>query len=298
MMTKRKSPETIQDISAEYLIKPKKQFEADLIERISIGEEFLVRPIKNALDFESLSDDYSLWHDFNKEFLKRSFNRTMNQYYKDYAKTGVIFGSMRPPTLQEKYNDKLVEIKMHIKRLNLIKGKLILLEELPEMSLKDENIEKNIQKDGLINLEKIFSRFHRVSQTLRHRHSSRDTIVINDEYDVQDLVNALLQIHFLDIRPEEYSSSYAGANSRIDFVLTNEDIVIEIKMTNDHLKDKDIGSQLLVDIGRYKSHPNCKILCVFVYDKEDHIRNKVGLKRDLENMSTSQMQIKIFIEPQ
>lgn len=42
---------------------------------------------------------------------------------------------------------------------------------------------------------------------------------MNDEYDVQDIIHALLKIEFDDIRPEEWGTSYAGSNSRMDFYL-------------------------------------------------------------------------------
>lgn len=146
-------------------------------------------------------------------------------------------------------------------------------------------------------LTRLCVRFHRVAQGLRHRHGNRDTLVIKDEYDVQDLLRGLLGLYFDDIREEEYAPSYAGANSRIDFVLKSERIVVETKMTNDGLKDKELGSQLLVDIGRYRSHPDCGTLVVFIYDKLDHVRNKTGLKRDLEKMSTPELKVRVFIAP-
>jgi hypothetical protein len=77
----------------------------------------------------------------------------------------------------------------------------------------------------------------------------------------------------------------------------DEKIVVETKMTNQNLKDKDVGSQLLIDIGRYRSHPDCKVLVVFVYDKGDHVRNKAGMITDLERMSSHGLKVKVFIEP-
>jgi REase_DpnII-MboI len=68
-------------------------------------------------------------------------------------------------------------------------------------------------------------------------------------------------------------------------------------MTNDSLKDKELGSQLLIDIGLYRSHPDCKLLAVFIYEKGDYIRNNVGLINDLERMSTPTLKVKIFINP-
>ena len=68
-------------------------------------------------------------------------------------------------------------------------------------------------------------------------------------------------------------------------------------MTNEHLKDKDIGSQLLIDIGRYRAHPDCQVLVVFIYDKGDYIRNKIGIINDLENTSSQELKVKVFIDP-
>ena len=83
---------------------------------------------------------------------------------------------------------------------------------------------------------------------------------MKDEYDVQDLLHALLRIFFKDIRPEEWVPSYAGSSSRMDFLLHQEEIVIEVKMTRDGLKQKELVDQLLIDIARYEKHPGCKTL--------------------------------------
>ncbi|WP_445923668.1 PD-(D/E)XK nuclease domain-containing protein, partial [Klebsiella pneumoniae] len=87
--------------------------------------------------------------------------------------------------------------------------------------------------------KKICSRFHLVANQLKTRHSNRESLVISDEYDVQDLLHALLHIYFDDIRPEEWTPNYAGGSSRVDFLLKNEVIIIEVKKTRATLKAKD-----------------------------------------------------------
>jgi glucan phosphorylase len=62
-------------------------------------------------------------------------------------------------------------------------------------------------------------RFHLVARQLRERHNERSTLQIEDEYDVQDLLHALLKINFEDVRAEEVCPSYAGGSSRVDFLL-------------------------------------------------------------------------------
>lgn len=150
----------------------------------------------------------------------------------------------------------------------------------------------------LARLEKLCRRFHKVAKQLRSRHDNRATIEIEDEYDVQDLFHALLRIEFDDIRPEEWTPSYAGGSSRTDFLLKQEKVVIEIKKTRKGLGDKEVGEQLIIDIERYKIHPDCKSLICFVYDPEGRIANPQGIISDLEGRSKGKFDLKVIIEPQ
>jgi len=111
------------------------------------------------------------------------------------------------------------------------------------------------------------------------------------------LLYSLLQLYFDDVRKEENNISNAGGNTRMDFLLKNENVVIEAKMTSDTLKDRKICDELLLDIARYKSHPNCKTLIIFIYDKGDYLQNKGGVIKDLEVHKTAEMDIKVYIMP-
>lgn len=135
--------------------------------------------------------------------------------------------------------------------------------------------------DALDLVVQLCGRFHAVAHQLRLRHDGRETIDVNDEYDVQDLLHALLRGFFNDVRAEEYTPSYAGKATRMDFLLKQHKIVIEVKMTRKGLADKEVGDQLILDIERYRSHPHCKTLICFVYDPEGRIVNPGGLQADL-----------------
>lgn len=159
--------------------------------------------------------------------------------------------------------------------------------------------EKNNQyssEHAIISLERIHKRFHIVTRLLKNRHSNRETIVIEDEYDVQDLLHALLRTVFDDIRPEEYAPSYAGSASRVDFLLKAEQIVVEAKMASKTLRDKQVGEQLIIDIKRYQSHPDCKYLVCFVYDPDNWIKNPIALESDLTGKH-DKIHVKIFVAP-
>lgn len=145
-------------------------------------------------------------------------------------------------------------------------------------------------------VEKICNRFHLVARQLRSRHGSRAPLLIQDEYDVQDVLHALLHIDFDDIRAEEWTPSYAGGASRVDFLLKNEEIVIEVKKTRATLRAREVGQELLIDIQRYRVHPSCKRLICFVYDPDGHVANPRGLEKDL-NSSGGEFPVTVLILP-
>lgn len=132
-------------------------------------------------------------------------------------------------------------------------------------------------------LDQLVLRFHAVVVQLRDRYDGRSTLDVNDEYDVQDLMHALLRLYFDDVRPEEWTPSYAGSASRTDFLLPQIDTVIEIKKTRKGLSAKVVGEQLIIDIAKYKKHPQCRRLVCFVYDPEGRIANPMGIESDLNN---------------
>jgi len=156
----------------------------------------------------------------------------------------------------------------------------------------DDN--SNIDVDNIIG--NIFNNFHLCCRQARNRYNNRPTIDVKDEYDVQDLLHLLLRLHFSDIRSEENTPSYAGQSARMDFLLKDNDIIIEVKKTRDTLRDKEIGNQLIEDIERYKNHPNCQMLYCFVYDPEGLIRNPKGLENDLSK-SRDNIIVKVIIKP-
>lgn len=158
------------------------------------------------------------------------------------------------------------------------------------------DLDKAPEQSPLLLMEQICSRFHLVARQLRSRHDGRPTLDVQDEYDAQDLMHALLCMHFDDIRPEEYTPSYAGKASRMDFLLKQESFVVELKMTRSGLGPKELGSQLIEDIARYQAHPGCQALLCFVYDPAGMIPNPRGIEADLKR-DDSPFPIRVLIRP-
>ena len=138
-------------------------------------------------------------------------------------------------------------------------------------------------------------KFHNVVKQLRQRHDDRPTLDVADEYDVQDLFHAILTIYFDDIRPEEWTPSYAGGSSRMDFLLDDEGVVIELKMTRKSLGTKEAREQLIIDKEQYKVHPKCKHLICFVYDPEGRIKNPRGFEKDLSQ--PGEHPVTVYVRP-
>lgn len=159
----------------------------------------------------------------------------------------------------------------------------------PRVKLKN-----TIDKDSA--LSNLFNKFHAVAKQLRNRYNSRSTLDIEDEYDVQDLLHALLRLYFDDVRNEEWTPSYAGGSSRMDFLLKEEEIVIEVKKTRKGLNDKELGKQLIEDKEKYKAHPDCKKLICFTYDPEGRIVNPKGIENDL-NAQGDDFEVLVVIKP-
>ncbi|MDB5337569.1 MAG: hypothetical protein JWN70_3188 [Planctomycetaceae bacterium] len=110
----------------------------------------------------------------------------------------------------------------------------------------------------------------------------RPTLVIRDEYDVQDLLRSVLHLEFDDIRDEEWMPSYADSSKRADFLLYEEGIVVEVKKTRSNLQQGMIADQLAIDIANYKTRPNTIHVVCAVWDTDHILSNPVALKMDIE----------------
>jgi hypothetical protein len=198
-------------------------------------------------------------------------------------------GMIAPPHIR--YKSEVVHLLSIIDSVKrFIKSAMRLLRQI-EVRV---SIKKDWQEtvDPMQKVTLICEKFHEVVRTLKQRHKDREALEINDEYDVQDLLHALLRLFFDDIRPEEWTPSYAGSRSKMDFLLKGERIVVEVKFD---LTDREIGDQLLVDIARYRNHPDCKALICFAYDPRGKVKNPKGLERDLGQQSNEQLSVKVVI---
>lgn len=150
-----------------------------------------------------------------------------------------------------------------------------------ESDIKATELVRRNTGDAVAVVAHLSRRFPLFARQLQVRHDKRQTLHFRDEYDVQDAMHALLKLHFDDVRAEEWTPSYAGTSSRIDFLLKPERVVVEVKMTRKSLNQKEVVNQLIQDKERYRAHPDCRTLVCFVYDPEGYCDNPTALEADV-----------------
>lgn len=144
----------------------------------------------------------------------------------------------------------------------------------------------NASLDAVDVLLQIGDRYSDVLRALSKRERSRPAVLSTDEYDDQYVIHALLAMFFGDIRAEEHTPSYAAGSSRIDFLLPEHGLAIELKHSRPSMSDADLASELMVDKARYAAHPRVTHLVVLVMDLDRVLSNPRGIERDLSEASS------------
>lgn len=141
---------------------------------------------------------------------------------------------------------------------------LLLLEDIENQLLEVMFISKSSEEV----LRDIFYNFpNAVQKIIKDRRKGHPEFEIKDEYDVQDILYVIVKSFFPNMRDEDPIPKVGGKSTKIDLILREEKILIEVKM----IKEKDSNEthfieQLKVD---FESYHKCiwleKLFC-FVYD--------------------------------
>jgi hypothetical protein len=151
------------------------------------------------------------------------------------------------------------------------------------------------ETDAVKQVQFICDRFHAFAASLRTRDRNREPLMVEDEYDVQYLMNALLNMHFGDVRPEDQNERRASSSSRSDFFINHKGIIIETKNVTNDLLDKRVNEQLVLAIDRYKAKKSATHVICFVYDP-NHLLEQPASLRDL-NGPHAHLHVKVIVRP-
>ena len=271
---------------------------AKIRDRIRVGRELKGSHLAySASESEaaSFNKEYQKWDEYNRDLIRSLY--TNDTLVTEYNWSVPSFTRSHQETEYSIYQRNLAYLEKKCDKLESLTERIDLVPLAPQVgaSPASQSLRESLGS-ALSLLEKICLRFHLVVAQLRERHDERETLDVKDEYDVQDLMHALLRLFFEDVRPEEWTPSYAGKSSRMDFLLKNESIVLEAKRTRPGLGSKQIGDELIVDIARYRGHAHCKTLVCFVYDPEGRITNPRGLEGDLTR-EEGDLSVKVYVVP-
>jgi hypothetical protein len=115
-------------------------------------------------------------------------------------------------------------------------------------------------------------RLPRTIAQLRWRQGDRPSFSVNDVHDLEDLLRAVLALHFDDVRPECRTPRYALA-TRTDFILAHDNVSVTAKLAHRDVRASQLAEQFCEDIGYYRAHGKCVAMVGFVYDPQSLLRD-------------------------
>ena len=234
-------------------------------------------------EIDTLVNDYHSWYaralDLLPEDLRERFRAEYEGGFFSQKIKDFLTSPQQPSVIQLDEPNPLVSDWQHPFD-SAFKGPLLTQRQiLAEAKQRLEGTGETSEHLALI--ERICRGFGDFVRPLEERGRGREPFSVEDEYDVQTLIHAQLKVFFDDVRPEDWSPEQAGARSRVDFLVKAEKIVVETKMTRANLGATEVGEELIVDINRYKVHPDCGALVALIYDPDKRIKNRRTLENDL-----------------
>lgn len=157
----------------------------------------------------------------------------------------------------------------------------------------NENVNSS-EATAVHKIEKIFNRFGEIALPLRERRSDKEPLEMNDEADVQYLLHGLLKLDFDDVRREPHTERHSSVSPRIDFLIQDETIGIEVKRASPTRQEKALRKELSEDKEQYRLDTNIDTLLMFIYDPEKQIENKAEFESSFEQ-ETPQMETRVTV---
>ena len=227
--------------------------------------------------------EYDQYHGTTDHPYNAPINEVIKRSKEDELKQTLLIDEKQIPILIRGMDLQNIITEINLKLTDYIHGKV-------------EEISKRPYETSIM---KIFNRFHRVAKQLEKRHSERSTLIIEDEYDTQDLLHGLLSLELDSVHAEEYGPRFAKKRPRIDFFLRLESIGLEVKKVRDNDHAKNLNKEIIIDKEYYSNNPNITQLYFFIYDPESFLLDREDFVEDLEKNKFEQFELlKVVIKPE
>lgn len=154
-------------------------------------------------------------------------------------------------------------------------------------------------------VETVLTGFHVATLHLqnRKRKGKEDkAFAIEDEYDVQDMLYAMLRPLVPDLEREDSTKKVAGKGGFLDFRSDELELIIEVKYCNDAKRAKELVDECNARIKRYGNREDLNTLMFFIYDPDRYLLNEhPNFERDMEGPhkmgGSREFQVEVIINP-
>ncbi len=157
-------------------------------------------------------------------------------------------------------------------------------------------VEPTLDQDPLHLIRKVCLRFHAVARQLRLRKDYRPTLEVDDDYDLQDLLCALLKVEFDEVATDEWTPSYTAGAPRTMLLVNKDQIAVVAKKTKAGLTAKELADQVTADSAYYRAQRRCSTLFCFVYDPEGRTGSPKRLETTLTSVS-EHFRVEVLVAP-
>jgi hypothetical protein len=157
-------------------------------------------------------------------------------------------------------------------------------------------LDSTLDQDPLHLVRKVCHRFHAVARQLRLRKDYRATLEVEDDYDLQDLLCALLKVEFDEVATDEWTPPYTGGAPRTTLLVNRDQIAVVVKKTRPGLTTKELADQVAADSAYYRAQGRCSTLFCFMYDPEGRIGSPKRLETTLTSVS-EHCRIEVLVAP-
>ena len=145
-----------------------------------------------------------------------------------------------------------------------------------------------------------FDYFHDIAGELAERGHGRSPLLIANEYDVQDVLYAMLKTSLPDLTREEWTPRRANSASRIDLISRAAGLVIETKFVRSANHAHRLSREIRDDIEPYAEHTDCRRECFFVYDPQHHLPNARQFQQELSgprSLRNKEYEVTVIVRP-
>lgn len=171
-----------------------------------------------------------------------------------------------------------------------IKKTILYLQKEKERKKQEMDALETIVKNFGLYLQNMFLTMPENKATLKKE--VLEQIVLNNEYDVQHMMYAVIKALYPSAR-REVNQDIGYGTDRYDIIIEEIDTVIEIKCTRkDHSENK-----LFRELGEDAFFYQCSKLIIYVYDKQHVIHDVDNFIRALErDKETSGKEVRVYVE--